>query len=73
MADDFQDPTAIGKTASDNKIRIDKGYFYAHTRHISGRELLELAEKKSPEDFAIYTEGQRRSTPTHRPRREGRP
>lgn len=54
MADDPHDPIPIEVPDLDNKVQIDKDYFEAPTPLMTGRELLELAGKKPPEDFAIY-------------------
>ena len=51
MADD---PIPIEVPDLDNKVQIDKDYFEAPTPLMTGRELLELAGKKPPDDFAIY-------------------
>ena len=38
----------------DNRIQIDKDFFEPPVAHMTGCELLELAGKKPPENFAIY-------------------
>lgn len=35
------------------KIRIDKKYYIVHVSHMTGRQILELAEKEPPEKFRL--------------------
>ena len=54
MADDPHDPIPIEVPEQGNRIQIDKDSFEVPTPLMTGRELLELAGKKPPENFAIY-------------------
>jgi hypothetical protein len=54
MADDHHDPIPIDVPDEDNLVQIDKDYFKAPSPRMTGRELLQLADKKPAEDFAIY-------------------
>ena len=54
MANDHHDPIPIDDPDKDNVIQIDKEYFKAPSPRMTGRELLQLADKKPAEDFAIY-------------------
>ena len=54
MADDHHDPIPIDVLDKDNVVQIDKDYFKAPSPRMTGRELLQLADKKPAEHFAIY-------------------